>query len=124
MMRAPVRITSDVDATARVPRDGRLALRPAARDFAVHYADGSLEDPLGVARFTLVLRRPEALRRMLLPRPTSHSARPTCGMTSTWRETSRRRRAWPARSLGASTLRTRDTPTFAPTEKPRLDVGE
>ena len=31
---------------------------------------------------------------------------------------------WPARSLGASTLRTRDTPTFAPTEKPRLDVGE
>ncbi|HSJ75754.1 MAG TPA: hypothetical protein VK899_06190, partial [Gemmatimonadales bacterium] len=33
----------------------------------VHYADGSLEDPLGVARFTLVLRRPGALRRMLLP---------------------------------------------------------
>jgi hypothetical protein len=67
MMRAPVRITSDVDATARVPRDSRLALRPAARDFAVHYADGSLEDPLGVARFTLVLRRPGAFRRMLLP---------------------------------------------------------
>lgn len=68
-MRAPVRITSDGEATARVSREivGWLFGPSAARDFAVHYPDGSVEDPQGVPRFTLVLRRPGALRRMLLP---------------------------------------------------------
>ncbi|MEW6635384.1 MAG: cyclopropane-fatty-acyl-phospholipid synthase family protein [Actinomycetota bacterium] len=45
----------------------RLFGPPAARDFAVRYPDGSVEEPPGEARFALALRRPGALRRMLLP---------------------------------------------------------
>jgi cyclopropane-fatty-acyl-phospholipid synthase len=37
------------------------------RSFAVRFWDGSLDEPLEVARFTLELHRPGSLRRMLLP---------------------------------------------------------
>ncbi len=42
---------------------------PAERSFAVRYWDGSLDTPgqPGAAPFTLLIRRPGALRRMLLP---------------------------------------------------------
>jgi cyclopropane-fatty-acyl-phospholipid synthase len=42
---------------------------PAARDFAVRYWDGSADEPPDgrAPRFTVALRRPGALRRMLLP---------------------------------------------------------
>ena len=40
---------------------------PAGRGFAVRYWDGTTERPDGAAPFTLVVRRPGALRRALLP---------------------------------------------------------
>jgi cyclopropane-fatty-acyl-phospholipid synthase len=40
---------------------------PRQRSFAVRYWDGTVEAPASEPRFTLVLNRPSALRRMLLP---------------------------------------------------------
>lgn len=40
---------------------------PAQREFAVEYWDGTREEPAIRAAFTLVIRRPSALRDMLLP---------------------------------------------------------
>ena len=40
---------------------------PAQRPFAVRYWDGTREEPAAKAPFTLVIRRPSALRDMLLP---------------------------------------------------------
>jgi cyclopropane-fatty-acyl-phospholipid synthase len=58
--------TSQVRAAKRVVED--LFGTPAERSFRVRYWDGSLESPASAgARFTLAIRRPAALRRMLLP---------------------------------------------------------
>ena len=46
---------------------GALFGPPAERDFAVRYWTGTVEGPGGAPRFTVVLRGPGALRRMLLP---------------------------------------------------------
>ena len=40
---------------------------PSAREFGVRYSDGSAEMPASAPPFTLFIRRPGALRRMLLP---------------------------------------------------------
>jgi cyclopropane-fatty-acyl-phospholipid synthase len=40
---------------------------PAEREFAIRLWDGSVENPPGESRFTIVLRHPGALRRMFIP---------------------------------------------------------
>lgn len=63
------RTASVADPAAKTSREilsGLFGL-PEERTFAVRLWDGTVEDPPGEPRFTLVLRRPGALRRMLLP---------------------------------------------------------
>jgi cyclopropane-fatty-acyl-phospholipid synthase len=55
----------DVTPTRRVVED--LFGSPDGRRFAVRYWDGTTEDAAGNAVFTLVVKRPGAFRRMLLP---------------------------------------------------------
>src|SRR2546430_1682384 len=61
----PRRASKAVRAAQRVVED--LFGPPLRRAFAVRYWDGTTEWPDGDARFTISIRRPAALRRMLLP---------------------------------------------------------
>lgn len=63
---APLRRPAPVTAAARAAVTAIWGA-PADRDFAVRYWDGTLEPPAGTARFTVVVRRPGALRRAFLP---------------------------------------------------------
>ena len=107
MMIAPVRITSDVDAAARVSRE---------------IVGWLFDPPLGTASLLCCVGR-------------GHSGG-CCSPTNLALGEAYLRddfdvegdieaaKGLASQISSASTLRTRDTPTFAPTEKPRLDVGE
>jgi len=69
---ARTRLTTSEHSADPAPQIAREALSllfgpPAARGFAVRLWDGSTDSPSGSPRFTLILRRPGALRRMVLP---------------------------------------------------------
>lgn len=71
-LKAASSVASLHSARAKTLRTTRAILHdlfgpPSRRSFAVRLWDGSIENPAQPAGFTLVLRRPGAIRRMLLP---------------------------------------------------------